>query len=84
MLMSFVESFINAEDPEKHEEIIAIPTEAGKFENPVRYLEMTRTILQGSLIIDEGLLFSITKSKEHIRFEEILPSLRYANVHLSL
>ncbi|KAG5976528.1 hypothetical protein E4U58_003360 [Claviceps cyperi] len=77
-----LESYIKAEDPKNHTEVIEIATQAGKNEELVKYLRMARKTLREP-IIDTALAFCYARLDQISELEEFLRATNVANIEES-
>ncbi|KAF4123045.1 clathrin heavy chain [Geosmithia morbida] len=77
-----IESYIKADDPRNHEEVIEIATHAGKNEELVKYLRMARKTLREPPI-DTALAFSYARLDQLSELEDFLRATNVANVEQS-
>lgn len=77
-----IESYIKAEDPKNHEEVIEIATHAGKNEDLVKYLRMARKTLREPAI-DTALAFCFARLEQLSELEDFLRATNVANVEES-
>ncbi|KAF9335342.1 hypothetical protein BGZ91_010517, partial [Linnemannia elongata] len=66
-----IDSYIRANDPSNHVEVVSLTSRADKYEDLVRYLQMARKISREPLIESE-LLFAYAKTDRLVDMEEIL------------
>ncbi|KAH7058366.1 clathrin heavy chain [Linnemannia elongata] len=66
-----IDSYIRANDPSNHVEVVSLASRADKYEDLVRYLQMARKISREPLIESE-LLFAYAKTDRLVDMEEIL------------
>ncbi|KAF9584414.1 hypothetical protein BGW38_006556 [Lunasporangiospora selenospora] len=74
-----IDSYIRANDPANHVEVIALASRADKYEDLVRYLQMARKQAREPFIESE-LLFAYAKTDRVVDMEEILNSPNVAQV----
>lgn len=79
MITESINSFIKADDPSEYREMINAAESAGKFEDLVRYLQMSRKKVKDALI-DSEILFSLAKIDELPQLEEFLSAPNVANI----
>ncbi|KAF4583252.1 clathrin heavy chain [Ophiocordyceps camponoti-floridani] len=77
-----IESYIKAEDPKNHEEVIEIATSAGKNEELVKYLRMARKTMREPAI-DTALAFCYARLDQLPDLEDFLRGTNVANVEES-
>ena len=77
-----IESYIRAEDPSNHNEVIDSATRAGKDEELVKYLRMARKT-QREPAIDTALAFSYARLEQLSELEDFLHSSNVADVETS-
>ena len=77
-----IESYIRAEDPTNHNEVIESATHAGKDEELVKYLRMARKT-QREPAIDTALAFSYARLDKLSELEDFLQSSNVADVETS-
>jgi len=74
-----IDSYIKANNPENHIEVIELSARAGKHEELISYLQMARKIIREPLI-DSSLLFTYAKTDRLNDMENLLGSTNVANV----
>lgn len=77
-----IDSYILAEDPTNHNEVIDIATHAGKDEELIKYLRMARKTLREPAI-DTALAFSYAKTNQLSELEDFLHATNVADVEAS-
>lgn len=77
-----VESYIRAQDPSNHLEVIETATHAGKDEDLIKYLRMARKTLREPPI-DTALAFCFARTNQLPELEEFLRSSNVANIEES-
>lgn len=77
-----IESYIRAEDPLNHKEVIDIATHAGKDEDLIKYLRMARKT-QREPIIDTALVFSYARTDQLSELEDFLHATNVADIEAS-
>jgi clathrin heavy chain len=77
-----IESYIKAQDPSNYSEVIETATEAGKDEDLIKYLRMSRKTLREPPI-DTALAFCFARTNQLPELEEFLRSANVANVEES-
>ncbi|SPJ85883.1 probable clathrin heavy chain [Fusarium torulosum] len=77
-----IESYIKAEDPRNYLEVIEVATHAGKNEDLVKYLRMTRKTLREPAI-DTALAFSYARLDQLSELEDFLRATNVANIEES-
>lgn len=77
-----IESYIKADDPKNYEEVIETATHAGKNEDLVKYLRMSRKTLREPAI-DTALAFSYARLDNLPELEDFLRSTNVANIEES-
>lgn len=77
-----IESYIKAEDPKNHSEVIDIATHAGKNEDLVKYLRMARKTLREPAI-DTALAFCYARLDQLSELEDFLRATNVANIEES-
>lgn len=77
-----IESYIRAEDPLNHKEVIDIATHAGKDEDLIKYLRMARKT-QREPIIDTALAFSYARTDQLSELEDFLHATNVADIEAS-
>jgi clathrin heavy chain len=77
-----LESYIKAEDPKNYEEVIEIATHAGKNEDLVKYLRMSRKTLREPPI-DTALAFCYARLDQLSELEDFLRGTNVANIEES-
>ena len=74
-----IESYIRAQDPSNHAEVIDIATHAGKFEDLIKYLQMCRKTLREP-IIDSSLAYCLAQVDRLHELEDFLNASNVANI----
>ncbi|KAJ3518811.1 hypothetical protein NM208_g14371 [Fusarium decemcellulare] len=77
-----IDSYIKAEDPRNYLEVIEVATHAGKNEELVKYLRMTRKTLREPAI-DTALAFSYARLDQLAELEDFLRATNVANIEES-
>lgn len=77
-----IDSYILAEDPTNHNEVIEIATHAGKDEELIKYLRMARKTLREPSI-DTALAFSYARTNQLHELEDFLHATNVADVEAS-
>ena len=77
-----IESYIRAEDPSNHNEVIELATSAGKDEELIKYLRMARKT-QREPAIDTALAFSYARLDQLSQLEDFLHSSNVADIETS-
>ncbi|RDA91082.1 hypothetical protein CP533_2985 [Ophiocordyceps camponoti-saundersi (nom. inval.)] len=77
-----IDSYIKADDPRNHEEVIEIATSAGKNEELVRYLRMARKTMREPAV-DTALAFCYARLDQLPDLEDFLRGINVANVEES-
>ncbi|KAM0341118.1 hypothetical protein ACHAPQ_000779 [Fusarium lateritium] len=77
-----IESYIKAEDPRNYLEVIEVATHAGKNEDLVKFLRMTRKTLREPAI-DTALAFSYARLDQLSELEDFLRATNVANIEES-
>lgn len=77
-----IESYIRAQDPSNHLEVIETATHAGKDEDLIKYLRMSRKTLREPPV-DTALAFCYARTNQLPELEEFLRSSNVANIEES-
>ena len=77
-----IDSYILAEDPTNHDEVIEIATHAGKDEELIKYLRMARKTLREPSV-DTALAFSYARTNQLNELEDFLHATNVADVEAS-
>jgi clathrin heavy chain len=79
LILTYLDSYIRANDPSNYVEVIEIASRAGKYEDLIRYLQMARKSVREPQV-DGYLLLSFAKTDRLHDLEDFLSSLNVADV----
>ena len=77
-----IESYIRAQDPSNYNEVVEVATHAGKDEDLIKYLRMSRKTLREPAI-DTSLAFSLARTDQLSELEEFLRASNVADIEAS-